>query len=72
MTELMERAIQLVSPLPVEEQDAIASQLIDELESEAGWNASFACSHDLLEQMADEALREHRAGLMLPLECDHE
>jgi hypothetical protein len=72
MTELLQRAFELASRLPTEEQDAIASELIEEIESEARWDASFARSHDILERMADEALREHRAGLTLPLDCDHE
>jgi hypothetical protein len=71
VTELLKRAFELVSQLPIEEQDAIATQLIEEVEAEARWDASFARSHDFLEQMADEALREHRAGQTLPLDCDH-
>ena len=72
MTELLQRAFELASRLPVEEQDALAAQLIEEMEIEARWDESFARSHDLLAEMADEALREHRAGLTLPLECDPE
>lgn len=72
MTELLERAFQLASQLPEDEQNAIAAQLIEEIEIEARWDASFARSHSFLEQMADEALREHRAGLTLPLDCDRE
>ena len=72
MTELLQQAIALVSQLPAAAQDAIAAQLIEDVEHEARWDASFARSHDILEQMADEALREHRAGLTLPLDCDRE
>jgi hypothetical protein len=72
VTELLQRAFHLVSQLPTEEQDAIAAQLIEEIEIEVRWDASFARSHDILEQMADEAIREHRAGLTLPLDCDRE
>jgi hypothetical protein len=72
MTELLQRAFDLASQLPVEEQDAIAAQVIEDIESETRWDASFARSHDILEQMADEALQEHRAGLTLPLDCDRE
>ncbi|HEX6042753.1 hypothetical protein [Longimicrobium sp.] len=71
MTELLQRAFELASRLPVEKQDALASDLIEEIESEARWDAAFARSHHILERMADEALREHRAGLTLPLDCDH-
>lgn len=70
MTELLQRAFQLASQLSDDEQNAIAAQLIEEIEIEARWDASFAHSLDFLEQMADEALREHRAGLTMPLDCD--
>jgi len=36
--------------------------LLEELASERRWDELFAGSHDLLGQLADEALAEHRAG----------
>lgn len=71
MTELLQRAFELASRLPVDAQDALASGLIEDIESDARWDASFARSHAILERMADEALREHRAGSTLPPACDH-
>ena len=48
--------------LPVERQDAIATWLLEEMAAEQRWEQAFANSHDLLAQLADEALAEHRAG----------
>jgi hypothetical protein len=64
MTQLMEQAFERVSGLPDEEQNAIASIILREIESEERWNELFAQprSIDLLSQMADGALAEARAG----------
>jgi hypothetical protein len=64
MTQLMEQAFEKASGLPDEEQNAIASIILREIESEERWNALFAQqrSVDLLAQMADAALAEARAG----------
>ncbi len=62
MTQLLERAFQEVARLPVAQQDEIAAWLLAELEAEARWDELFADSQDLLAQLADEALAEHRAG----------
>lgn len=39
-----------------------------EEESEKRWDELFACSPDVLERLAEEALREHREGNALPLD----
>ena len=62
MTQLLERAFQEVARLPVAQQDEIAAWLLAELEAEAHWDELFANSQDLLAQLANEALAEHRAG----------
>jgi hypothetical protein len=38
--------------------------------SERRWDDSFAASTDVLAQLADEALAEHRAGRTEPLDPD--
>jgi hypothetical protein len=68
MTQLLERAFTEASRLPESEQDAVASLLLAELESERRWDHSFASSQDALAQLADEALREFAAGETLPME----
>lgn len=52
---------------PPEEQDAIASILLAELESERRWQDSFEKSRKLLEQVADGAIAQDEAGLTKPL-----
>ena len=58
MTQLLERAFTEASKLPETEQDAVASLLLAELESERQWGHTFASSQDELAKLADEALRE--------------
>ena len=58
MTELLQRAFDEASKLPKEQQDAIASLLLQELESEREWDRAFAGSQDALKRLADEALLE--------------
>ena len=69
MTELLQQAFERASELPQEEQDKFARFLLAELESERQWAELFARpeSENLLEQLADEALAEHRAERTLPL-----
>ena len=62
MTELLEEAFAEASKLPAREQDALAAWILGELASEGRWAAAFADSADVLTHLADEALREHRAG----------
>jgi len=70
MTELLERAFQEASKLPDMQQNMIARWLLDELLSEKKWDSLFADSEDLLANLADEALKEHRAGKTKPLDLD--
>lgn len=67
MTQLLQRAFNEASKLPDSEQDAVASLVLAELESEQRWTKSFAGSHDKLAAMAKEALAEFDAGETLPL-----
>jgi hypothetical protein len=43
---------------------------LTELESEELWNDLFARSHDMLAEMAAEAIREDELGLTEPLDPD--
>jgi hypothetical protein len=60
----MEQAIEKARQLPEEDQEAIASIILQEIESERRWEELFARpeSADLLSRMADEALAQARAG----------
>jgi hypothetical protein len=44
MTELLEKALRQVAALPREEQDAIASQIIETLQDEVIWKEKLARS----------------------------
>jgi len=67
MTKLLEKALEKISSLPQEEQDAIAAQILAELEDEAAWAKRFADSSEKLRRLADEALTEHHEGKTRPL-----
>jgi hypothetical protein len=58
----MEKALAEIQKLPEHEQEALATWILEELASERRWAEAFAASQDVLEQLADEALAEHRAG----------
>jgi len=64
MSQLMELAIQKARELPERDQEAIASIILQEFESEQRWDELFARpeSAELLSRMADQALAEARAG----------
>lgn len=62
MTDLLERVIARLKTLPASEQDAIAAMILEELEDEVRWDATFAKSQDILAKLAAEAMAEYRAG----------
>ena len=62
MTKLLEKAFAEASRLSEKEQDALARVLLDELASERRWDELFSGSQDVLGELAQEALDEHRAG----------
>ena len=70
MTKLLEKAFREAGKLPEKEQDALARALLDEMASERRWDELFAASPDLLEELAKEALEEHRAGRTEKLDPD--
>lgn len=62
MTKLLQKAFDEASKLSEVEQDALGRVLLDELAAERRWEELFAGSHDLLAELADQALVEHDAG----------
>lgn len=68
MTELLEQALQKVASLPVDEQDAIASQIIETLEDEAIWKEKLARTSGKLRRLANDAKTENRRGDTRPLD----
>lgn len=61
VTKLAE-AIARIQQLDEESQEKWAAWILEEIESEQKWDELFATSQDLLEEMADRALAEERAG----------
>jgi len=68
MTLLLERAVAELAKLPDEEQDAMATILIEELAAEKRWAESFAKSQDKLAELAEDARRDLHAGRTTLLE----
>jgi len=72
MTALLEKALNQVSALPPEEQDAVASLILDEIESEKRWDELFAGSQGQLSRLAEEAIADYRAGKTTPLDPERD
>lgn len=61
-TQLLERAFAEAAKLPVREQDALATLVMEEIAAEKQWDDAFANSQDMVAQMAEQALAEHKKG----------
>jgi hypothetical protein len=62
MTELLQNALCHVAMLPQEEQDAIASEIMETLQDEAAWKEKLARDPEKLRRLAEEAEREVHDG----------
>jgi hypothetical protein len=62
MTKLLEKAIKALEELPADEQDAMASLILDELADEERWNAAFSRSRDKLLVVAQQVREEIARG----------
>lgn len=67
MSTLLEKALEKVAALPPDEQDAIASQILESLADEEAWKKRFAEKRDVIRRMAREALEEDKRAETLPL-----
>jgi hypothetical protein len=68
MTHLLETALRRIETLSTEEQDAIASQIIETLDDEEAWAARFRRLPVALRDLARAAREEHRRGETRPLD----
>jgi hypothetical protein len=69
MTTLLQRAIAEAEKLPAEDQDAIASRLLAEIEDERRWNDRFAATtDDQWERLVAEVRRDIATGGTRPLD----
>jgi hypothetical protein len=62
MSTLLEKALEKVSALPADEQDAIASQILASIEDEEAWKKRFASKREAIRRLAQEALGEDAMG----------
>jgi hypothetical protein len=62
MTDLLAQAFAKAAELPESLQDELARELLDDLVGEGRWSAALADSAEPLDDMAEQALKEHRAG----------
>jgi len=62
MTKALERAFREASKLSDNEQDALAEAILTEVLGEDEWERSFSASAGVLEDLAHEAIEDHRAG----------
>jgi hypothetical protein len=60
--DIFKQAIEKASELPADQQDAIGSLILFELEDEAKWAKSFENSQEELGRMAEQALKEFAEG----------
>lgn len=70
MTEKLKKAVAQAELLSEEQQNVIATLILEEIEDEASWDAAFARSQDLLERLSEEAEAEDRQGLAEELDLD--
>jgi hypothetical protein len=62
MTKLLAQAFEKASELPDNLQDELARALLEELAGEAQWDQTLERSADTVDQMAEQAVKEYRAG----------
>jgi hypothetical protein len=55
MNKMLEKAFAAIKNLPDAQQEAIAANILDDLESERGWEERFAKSQDVLAQLSKRA-----------------
>ncbi|HSB69103.1 MAG TPA: hypothetical protein VLH58_08900 [Candidatus Methylomirabilis sp.] len=70
MTQLLRQAFDQASRLPPDEQDALATWILEEMASERRWDEAFRASADRLKQLAAEALQDARDGRTEELDPD--
>jgi hypothetical protein len=62
MTALLQEAIRETKGLSESEQDFVATLLLANIHDARQWDAEFAASKDVLEELFDEATEEYRAS----------
>ncbi|MHC4501671.1 MAG: hypothetical protein ACYTFI_00060 [Planctomycetota bacterium] len=62
MTKLLAEVFEKASRLPESLQDQLARDLLDELAWEGRWEKALAESRSKVDQLAEKAVAEHKAG----------
>ena len=65
MSSRFEKVIQQASTLPIEVQDEIAEQWLEDIENEMGWQKTLQQPQEKLSELAREALRQATQGKTL-------
>ena len=68
MSTLLEKALEKVSTLPLDQQDAIASQILASIADEEVWKKRFEEKRNVIRRLASEALEEDDRGETVPLD----
>jgi hypothetical protein len=66
MTILLKQAFEKASQLPDDLQDQLAQEVLEDIAGELQWDTTLAQSGELLEKLAEQALREFEAGRTHP------
>src|SRR5438552_4002938 len=69
-TKALRKAFEAAARLPDREQEELAAAILEELAADGRWEATFAEPQSTLKRLADEALKEHRAGRTEGLDPD--
>jgi hypothetical protein len=62
MTKLLKQAFEKASQLPGNLQDELARELLEDMQAEQKWDDTLVESQDLLNSLAKDALKKHKAG----------
>jgi hypothetical protein len=68
MTTALQEAFQKAAGLPLDQQEALAAILMEEMADESRWQQSFARSQNALSKLAAEALAEDAEGRTLDMD----
>ena len=70
MTKALQDAFAAASRLPERDQDSLAAAILEEVALEERWASSLRATAGALEQLADEAIADHKANRAEPLDPD--
>jgi len=70
MTILLNKAFEKASTLPDTIQDALAAELLEDIEWEKKWDNTMASSSNKLDTLAEKALREFKEGKTKKIDFD--